>query len=81
MDRRVTPPKRATSPTWGPPPPCKQALKGHDEVDHLAFDWCFFGQFKLTEIWIYRLLKRAFSRNIFLAFFGTFYIFGIFFFL
>ena len=28
MDRRVTPPKRVTSPTWGPPPPCKQALKG-----------------------------------------------------
>ena len=27
MDRRVTPPKRLTSPTWGPPPPCKQALK------------------------------------------------------
>ena len=27
MDRRVTPPKRATSPTWGPPPPCKQALR------------------------------------------------------
>ena len=26
MDRRVTPPKRGTSPTWGPPPPCKQAL-------------------------------------------------------
>ena len=26
MDRRVTPPKRATSPTWGPPPPCKQAV-------------------------------------------------------
>ena len=26
MDRRVTPPKRLTSPTWGPPPPCKQAL-------------------------------------------------------
>ena len=25
MDRRVTPPKRVTSPTWGPPPPCKQA--------------------------------------------------------
>ena len=21
-----TPPKRVTSPTWGPPPPCKQAL-------------------------------------------------------
>ena len=26
MDRRVTPPKRVTSPNWGPPPPCKQAL-------------------------------------------------------
>ena len=24
MDRRVTPPKRVTSPTWGPPTPCKQ---------------------------------------------------------
>ena len=26
MDRRVTPPKRSTSPTWGTPPSCKQAL-------------------------------------------------------
>ena len=26
MDRRVTPPKRVTSPTWGSPPPCKKAL-------------------------------------------------------
>ena len=26
MDRQVTPPKRVASPTWGPPPPCKQAL-------------------------------------------------------
>ena len=26
MDRPVTPPERVTSPTWGPPPPCKQAL-------------------------------------------------------
>ena len=26
MDRRVTPPKKVSSPTWGPPPPCKQAL-------------------------------------------------------
>ena len=25
MDRRVTAPKRVTSPTWDPPPPCKQA--------------------------------------------------------
>ena len=27
MDRWDTPPERATSPTWGPPPPCKQALR------------------------------------------------------
>ena len=27
MDRRVTPPKRVTSPTWSPPPPRKQALR------------------------------------------------------
>ena len=26
MDRRVTAPKRVTSPTWDPSPPCKQAL-------------------------------------------------------
>ena len=30
MDRRVTPPKQVTSPTWGPPPPCKQALSRGD---------------------------------------------------
>ena len=27
MDRRVNPPWRVTSSTWGPPLPCKQALK------------------------------------------------------
>ena len=27
MDRRVTTAKRVTSLTWGPPPPCKQALR------------------------------------------------------
>ena len=26
MNRRVTPPKRVTSPTWDPPPQCKQTL-------------------------------------------------------
>ena len=26
-DRWVTPPKQVTSPTWGPPPPCKQVLR------------------------------------------------------
>ena len=28
LDMRVTPPKRVTSPTWSPPPPCNQAVKG-----------------------------------------------------
>ena len=26
MDKQVTPQKAVTSITWGPPPPCKQAL-------------------------------------------------------
>ena len=30
MDRRVTPPKPVTTPTWGPPPSCKQALSNED---------------------------------------------------
>ena len=29
MDRQVIPPKRVSSPTWGPPPPCKKALNGY----------------------------------------------------
>ena len=28
MDRQVTPPNRVTSPTWGAPPPCKEARRG-----------------------------------------------------
>ena len=27
IDRLVTPPKQVTSPTWGLPPPCKQAIR------------------------------------------------------
>ena len=26
MERLVTPPRRGTSPTWGPPPSCEQAV-------------------------------------------------------
>ena len=36
MDRRVTPPKRVTSPTRDPPPPCKQALKRVENVQRGA---------------------------------------------
>ena len=34
MDRRVTAPKRVTSPTLGPPPSCKQALRSTPWIDH-----------------------------------------------
>ena len=27
MERLITPPRRGTSPIWGPPPPCEQALR------------------------------------------------------
>ena len=41
MERRVTPARRVTSPTWGPPPPCKQALNqarvNHYTVDNVRF--------------------------------------------
>ena len=34
MDRRVTPPKRVSSPTWGPTPPCIQALSHQPPPPH-----------------------------------------------
>ena len=39
MDRSVTPPKWVTSPSWGPPPPCKQALKGARNLVMLLYQW------------------------------------------
>ena len=36
MERRVTPPKRVTSPARGPPPPCKQALSLHSTTRNLV---------------------------------------------
>ena len=39
MDRRVTPPKRATSPTWGPPHSCKRALNQLQETWSSSFSW------------------------------------------
>ena len=42
MDRQVTPSKWAiTTPTWGPPPPCKQALKN---CIHAAFQTLFLNR-------------------------------------
>ena len=37
MERRVTPPRRVTSPTWGPPPPCKQALGFEVRVQSIRY--------------------------------------------
>ena len=36
MDRSVTPPRRVTSPSWGPPPPRKQALSVYSENDNFG---------------------------------------------
>ena len=47
MDKRVTPPKRVTSPTRGLPPPCKQALRfssictSYDKSNNLTFNAIF----------------------------------------
>ena len=38
MDRRVIPAKRVTSPTWGLPPPSKQALCVPSSVNIIAID-------------------------------------------
>ena len=38
IDRRVIPPKRVTSPTWGLLPPCKQALCVPSSVNIIAID-------------------------------------------
>ena len=34
IERQVTPPKRVTSPSRGPPPPCKQALL--QDISHVV---------------------------------------------
>ena len=37
MERLVTPPRRGTSPTWGRPPPCEQALR-FSAIDTIELD-------------------------------------------
>ena len=50
MDRRVTPPKRVTSPTRGPPPPCKHALS-------VIYDGCVnTGHTGISFIFTFKLL-------------------------
>ena len=64
MDRWATPPRRVTSPTRGPPPPCKQALKqkqllimiwilGNPECLRSVAD-----RFKITKSILFRVYRR-----------------------
>ena len=39
MDRRVTQPKRVTSATLGPPPPCKRARDSLVTIPDSSFSW------------------------------------------
>ena len=50
MDRRATPSKRVTSPTWGSPPPCKQALR--KEPDSITINVEKNEQKALTLTWL-----------------------------
>ena len=75
MDRRVSPPKRVTSPTWSPPPPCKQALNGSvfvelkkafDTVDHniLLRKLCRYGvSGNVVQLFTSYLADRAHRRS------------------
>ena len=51
MDRRFTPRKRVSSPTWGPPPPCKQALSA------MIFLWIFSATLLTSALWVGYLNK------------------------
>ena len=45
IDRRVTPPRRVTSPTLGPPHPCKQALSVLKLMKNLFIPWKLMADF------------------------------------
>ena len=70
MDRRVNLPKGATSPTWGPPPPCKQALtvlhvdsnplNGADVLTHLRSFLSFFF-IKLSQLVVYLIGSQIYE--------------------
>ena len=65
MDRRFTPPKRVTSPTWGSPPPCKQALSLRNRTaerrgQQNACVWQTWQAYYLRVLW-WSSLKLMFS--------------------
>ena len=63
---QVTPPKPVTSPTWGPPPPCKQALRNcvclitthpfHSETKQYTMNWFYIVYAYLSTVWKYLFL-------------------------
>ena len=65
MDRRVTPPKRVTSSTWGPPLPCKQASSHASPLCHpcdFFLWWQSFFFFQLLPILEMGLHRRSMIR-------------------
>ena len=62
MDRRVTPPGRVTSPTWGSPPPCKHALiiisnlREINELSHSVLKNIYSGSYHLC-FFLLKVLK------------------------
>ena len=65
MDRRFTPPKRVTSPTWGSAPPCKQALSLRNRTaerrgQQNACVWQTWQAYYLRVLW-WSSLKLMFS--------------------
>ena len=70
MDRRVTPPKRVTSPTRDPPPPCKQTLKRVENVQRSVTKLIFKLPFRCevtykTRLQLTNLLLISFWHEIF----------------
>ena len=63
-------PKRVTSPTWGPPLPCKQALNVGYLLRYIVwrisrYSWIRINQIFFISIWcfIYLYLTKEFQRN------------------
>ena len=67
MDRRVTPPKRVTSPNWGPRSPCKQAQFSHLCLElffvKIFFQYLVLRARDLASLMTSKLIKKSFEFN------------------
>ena len=62
MDRRVTSPNQVTAPNWGPPTPCKQALRlAKTTTLHVNHVFCtfFFAVVAQRESALFHFLSRT----------------------